>query len=256
MKKLLRQISTGALVLAVSYSFGQINVAFDNTPTTINDDGTLDNPIIITLSNIPNGTYNVGTATGVTINSRVYDAGTTISGGGHVASYSAATDFNLDETDPDIDTATLKTVTTLNTPSSGFFTRVYTIKKYPALTGSITSADIGIRFVGATGAGLTFVQTKETGGNANNATFRLNTNLSVQSLSARDFNISKSIYPNPVISELTISKDIKSRTYKVTNLLGNVVKEVAANGRLNVSELSSGIYVLVTDAGVAKFVKK
>ena len=55
---------------------------------------------------------------------------------------------------------------------------------------------------------------------------------------------------------MTISKEVITETYKVVNLLGSTVKEVNAIGKLDVSDLTTGIYILVTDAGVAKFVKK
>ncbi|MEC3906566.1 hypothetical protein VOI54_06020 [Tamlana sp. 2201CG12-4] len=199
MKTLLRNTVLLTLFIASTTVNAQINVTFDPTPTTIYSDGTLENPIIITLSNVP-----YGYASSVSINTRVYNSGTSVSGGGHVTSLSIS-DFNLDEAFADVDTGTIKTETTLNTPSANFFTRVYTIKKYPAGTiNTISSADIAIRFVGAFSASpaLTFVQTPESGGSANNASFKLNTGLTVSSsLSSKDFSsIASKIYPNPVTS--------------------------------------------------------
>lgn len=76
-------------------------------------------------------------------------------------------------------------------------------------------------------------------------------------LSTKDVsNISGSIFPNPVSSTLIISNSIETKTYKVVNLLGKTVKDVEATGSLDVSDLSAGIYILKTDAGIAKFVKK
>lgn len=49
MKKLLKQITILAIVLIATNAFGQTNIRFDETPTTINDDATLDNPIITTF---------------------------------------------------------------------------------------------------------------------------------------------------------------------------------------------------------------
>lgn len=250
MKKITQNTLFLMLAFASTFINAQIDVTFDNTATTISHNGELNAPVIVTISNIPNGT-----AASTTINSRIYTAGSAVSGGGHVSNFSNS-DFNLDENFADIDNGTLKTETTLNSPSAGHFTRVYTIKKYPAGDiSTITSADVAIRFVGA--SSLTFVQTKETGGNANNASFRLNTNLTVATtLSSKNFNlISKSIYPNPVRDVLTINSGIKTERYKVVNLLGKTVKNEKATGTINVSDLSNGMYLLVTDAGSAKFVK-
>lgn len=69
-------------------------------------------------------------------------------------------------------------------------------------------------------------------------------------------NISSSIYPNPVNSTLNINSDINTKTYKVINMLGATVKNVSATGTLDVSDLPAGIYVLITDAGIAKFIKQ
>ncbi len=76
--------------------------------------------------------------------------------------------------------------------------------------------------------------------------------LSVAEFSKED--ISSSMYPNPVSSELTIG--VETETYKVINLGGATVLEAAGTGVLNVSSLTNGIYFLVTDAGTAKFVKQ
>ena len=75
-------------------------------------------------------------------------------------------------------------------------------------------------------------------------------------LSINKFNISKSISPNPVSSVLNISTSLNTKTYKVVNMLGKTVLDVNATGSLDVSNLSQGLYFLVTDAGIAKFVKK
>ncbi|WP_442809378.1 T9SS type A sorting domain-containing protein [Tamlana sp. 2201CG12-4] len=53
-----------------------------------------------------------------------------------------------------------------------------------------------------------------------------------------------------------MSKDLATDSYKVISILGNTVKEVKATGSLDVSDLSKGIYFLITDSGIAKFVKK
>lgn len=64
-----------------------------------------------------------------------------------------------------------------------------------------------------------------------------------------------SVYPSPATSTLTINPSVVTKTYKVANLTGSIVLEANATGSLDVSKLTSGLYFLITDAGVAKFVK-
>ncbi|OEK08416.1 hypothetical protein A8C32_02920 [Flavivirga aquatica] len=77
-------------------------------------------------------------------------------------------------------------------------------------------------------------------------------------LEINDFNKNTiiSIFPNPSSGIITINSSITTDTYKIVNILGNIVKEVKAEGKLNISDLTNGIYFLVTDKGMAKFVKK
>ncbi len=62
--------------------------------------------------------------------------------------------------------------------------------------------------------------------------------------------------PNPVIDTIEISSTIITKTYKVVSLSGALIKEVAAEGSLDVSDLTKGVYFLVTDAGVGKIIKQ
>ena len=64
-----------------------------------------------------------------------------------------------------------------------------------------------------------------------------------------------SVYPSPAASTLTVNPSVVTKTYKVANLTGSIVLEANATGSLDVSNLTSGVYFLITDAGVAKFVK-
>ena len=78
-------------------------------------------------------------------------------------------------------------------------------------------------------------------------------------LSVSDFNktsITSNVSPNPVSSILNVSLDVITKKYKVVNLAGVTVLETEATGSVDVSGLSSGVYLLVTDAGIAKFIKK
>ncbi len=78
-------------------------------------------------------------------------------------------------------------------------------------------------------------------------------------LSVSDFNdasINGLFGPNPAIDTIEISSNIITKTYKVVSLSGATIKEVTAKGSLDISDLTKGIYFLVTDTGIAKFVKQ
>lgn len=62
--------------------------------------------------------------------------------------------------------------------------------------------------------------------------------------------------PNPATDTITFTPTLKTTTYSVADLSGATIKTVEATGTLDVSDLPSGIYFLITDAGVAKFQKK
>ncbi|WP_010181885.1 T9SS type A sorting domain-containing protein [Aquimarina agarilytica] len=76
-------------------------------------------------------------------------------------------------------------------------------------------------------------------------------------LSTSEFsgNINGSFGPNPASDMITIDSNIQTETYSVADLSGATVKTVKAEGTLDVSDLPSGIYFLITDVGVAKFEK-
>lgn len=79
------------------------------------------------------------------------------------------------------------------------------------------------------------------------------------SLSINDFNkasIASNVSPNPVSSILNIGSDVVTKKYKVVNLAGATVLETTATGSIDVSGLANGVYLLVTDAGIAKFIKE
>ena len=245
---------TLSLVFSVTtFSFGQIGVSLVSKPTVMNSDGTLDAPLVFTLTNIPDG------LTTNTMNSRVYDnTVTTVNGGGHITG-NIGTAPDLNDATPDVDNSNIKIETTLDTPDSGHFTRTYTIKKYGVPTAFPSTVCLAVRFPSF--GSLTFnaispVTGPESGGTSTNASFRLASGINFNVLSTNKFNISESIYPNPVSSVLNVSESLNTKTYKVVDMLGKTVLDVKATGSLNVSNLTQGLYFLVTDAGIAKFVKK
>ena len=78
-------------------------------------------------------------------------------------------------------------------------------------------------------------------------------------LGVKDFNkasIAANVSPNPVSSILNIGGDVVTKKYRVVNLAGTTVIETAATGSIDVSNLANGVYFLVTDAGIAKFIKE
>ncbi|WP_303317038.1 T9SS type A sorting domain-containing protein [Flavivirga abyssicola] len=262
MKKLLKNIFILVAIFG-AYTFSnaqKINVAVTSGPTEIQTDGIMNAPMVITVSNIPMGLDGNGN---VAINSRVYIDGNDLLAGNHLAHFAGA-DFTFFDTTADVDTATLKTETTLNSPNTGFFTRVYTIKQYSAITATVGDIlDFSLRVINhdSPTPELAFDPAQETGGQANRAILRISQDVEVVSqitLSTSDVadNISDKIYPNPVSTVMTISKNVKTKTYKVVNIVGSTVKEVEASGSMDVSDLSGGVYFLVTDSGIAKFVKK
>lgn len=237
-----------------------INITFDPTPNSISTNTELPNPIKFTVANIPNNST-------VNLNVRIYPEGENITKGGHIAQSIGALDVNSNTSD--IDNPNIKFVTQIDTPKSGHITRTYTIKNVgirgTSIINNMENYTAALRFVngGVSGAvPLAFSSVlgeQMTAGNSKNAVFKLNTLVADNTLGIRDFftdDISKNVYPNPTTTTLYIN-NIETTSYKVVNLLGQIVKEVPynKNGELNVSDLLSGVYFLLTDKGIAKFVK-
>jgi CubicO group peptidase (beta-lactamase class C family) len=64
------------------------------------------------------------------------------------------------------------------------------------------------------------------------------------------------IYPNPVINEINLF-DMNGINYTIYNCLGVLVKAgESSNGKIIVSDLSSGIYFLRLDNSISKFIKE
>ncbi|MDR1113268.1 MAG: T9SS type A sorting domain-containing protein, partial [Bacteroidales bacterium] len=68
------------------------------------------------------------------------------------------------------------------------------------------------------------------------------------------------IYPNPITETLIIQTDVAVERVEIYNALGQLVQSESNNKRVNVSQLSTGLYTVkvTTDAGVKvqKIVKK
>ncbi|WP_222982850.1 S8 family serine peptidase [Flagellimonas meishanensis] len=69
-----------------------------------------------------------------------------------------------------------------------------------------------------------------------------------------------SVYPNPAVEQLTVHAELsKDAEYCIVTTSGNIIKKGGLNGSINVSSLSSGLYVLVVQdyAGIksTKFYK-
>lgn len=250
MKKLLKaKIFATALVCYAVTSYSQNpTVTFDNVPAGVeltNHTLSSSDQLIFTIDNIPDDN------TTITANLRVYIAGSTANG-----SKKMQRTFNVNATSSSSD-SNYSFVESAGT-NANTIKRVYT---WPLLIPNTSGSGIGGDYV--LDEEYDILVRLVNGAPSPDDT---NTNTIVpavtmkgvadNTLGFKNFNISKSIYPNPVSSELKISNDVETKTYKVANLLGKVVKEVKANGSLNVSDLSSGIYVLITDSGIAKFVKE
>ena len=80
----------------------------------------------------------------------------------------------------------------------------------------------------------------------------------IASLSSASFNAEKltSFYPNPAKDQVNFGSDVVTKTYKVINMTGSVVKDVVATGTLDVSDLPKGTYIIATDTGSGKLIKE
>ncbi|MGY6648876.1 T9SS type A sorting domain-containing protein [Wenyingzhuangia sp. IMCC45574] len=67
--------------------------------------------------------------------------------------------------------------------------------------------------------------------------------------------LSGAVSPNPVEDILTVNVE-GAETYKLVNTVGQTVLEQKATGSINVSGLTSGLYILVTEKGTAKVIVK
>ncbi len=249
-------------------NINSIKVNSNLTPTSIDFNGNTTNPISFTVSNIPNNTA-------VGLRARVYPSGEDITQGAFVAQFTGAPlDINSNTTDFNVTAG--NSVTTLNTPINGLISRTYTINNFTLRNGSSINDNetyvVAIRFVDAGSTGINQLEFATSSsiqpvvggaGNAKNATFELNTLVvdnAVLSNTNFKFNTNNTnsiyLYPNPVNSTLNIGGIIELNEYKIVNLSGKTVKR--GNSQLKqivVSDLTTGIYFLITPNGVAKFIK-
>ncbi len=68
-------------------------------------------------------------------------------------------------------------------------------------------------------------------------------------------NNSISVFPNPSADYITLENIAPNSTIQILSLSGSIVKEVRAENRINVRDLSSGVYVIKVGEKVQKFVK-
>lgn len=77
--------------------------------------------------------------------------------------------------------------------------------------------------------------------------------------SVSDFSRDKDLvlYPNPVKDIINIKGDKTPSSYKITNMMGKVIKQNAFENSINISSLSSGLYFLIYDNKTyTKFIKQ
>ena len=77
--------------------------------------------------------------------------------------------------------------------------------------------------------------------------------------SVEDFSKEKDLvlFPNPVKDVINIKGNKTPTSYKITNMLGRVVKQDAFENSINISSLSSGLYFLIyDDKTYSKFIKQ
>lgn len=65
------------------------------------------------------------------------------------------------------------------------------------------------------------------------------------------------VYPNPAVNELTINnKDYTGKNFMIYSILGEVVNEGIFNGKIDVSNLTAGSYMIYIDNKMIRFMKK
>ncbi|GEM_PF-4239373 len=247
MKKLLKKITFALAFVAICHTTNAqttgITVTFANVPTEVEIDGDLDPSDLLrfTVNNIPNNNL------ALTANFRYFSASQ--------ARHAQITfDIFGDQSGPK--NAILQDGADADN-MDGTFNRTFVAAKVPPRAGTApeyTLADVfsaRVRIVGGpSGVEDNDAEAGNTSGNLTSTVVA-----DGELLSVKRFNISSKIYPNPVSTTLYIDSALETKSYKVVNLLGKEVKVAEAKGSLDVSSLSSGIYVLVTDEGMAKFVK-
>lgn len=88
-------------------------------------------------------------------------------------------------------------------------------------------------------------------------TFSQNANSAIENVGAAAFDLS--VFPNPVVNELNLRglrENAKAQIFTVGGALVMEAELTPENGRVDVSGLSAGIYVLQVNKTTVKFVKK
>ena len=62
--------------------------------------------------------------------------------------------------------------------------------------------------------------------------------------------------PNPTTGIVNFGSAIHTKTYSVYGNTGQLIREVPATGRLDISDLASGLYFVATEQGMAKVIKE
>ncbi len=256
MKQLLKLLTLTIALGTINFSSGQMTVSISGA-NQLSEDGFFMNngvaaDLIIVVDNIPDP---LSSYTNSQIR-LIEDGSANITGAGLATNFF----FSIDPAEADVSgDPHLNFITT----GSGNKTRTFNITSLnQSLSGLLSGADKDVdlvaRFVmtDASGTAFTGYDALTNGDNRYGFVHDITIRQGITLSNSKFDNISKGIYPNPVTTELTISNSIKTNSYEVVNMLGKTVKEVKATGRMDVSDLTSGIYLLVTDSGVAKFVKK
>lgn len=287
MKKLLKN---SMFLLALSLAFvanAQVGFTYVTKPAQFRPTGELSEPLVMKLTNVPLTATNA-----VNFRLMLYPNGPALTNNN--ISWTNATARMLFEFgligDADVDNTYYSTVKTLNSDGTTF-NKTFTIKNFAYDYNSSTTSGTGggivdgsyycpnFRIVqgGSTGTAPLTVDAETDAQSPDaytahwvfsyyppeqNETYGIYPNMLANSslaiLSAKEFeNIASSIYPNPVKSTLYIKNSIESKTYKIFNVLGKTVFETNATAKsIDVSGLPSGLYILKTDSGFAKFIKQ
>ena len=64
-----------------------------------------------------------------------------------------------------------------------------------------------------------------------------------------------SVFPNPTTDYITLKNIAPNSTIQILSLSGSVVKEVSTDNRIDVRDLSAGVYMIKVGEKVQKFVK-
>ncbi|MGY6648638.1 T9SS type A sorting domain-containing protein [Wenyingzhuangia sp. IMCC45574] len=151
-KKLLKNVVLGATILTTSFLNAQ-TVTITPATTNILTSGELQDPIVVTIDNIPDGTDNTKITS---IAMRLFNDGDLLTSGDQQAS--SAETKNYIEKDVDNTSSTVyNTETQTATLGAGYYKKVITYYSYNNVTGTLTLGNdmtAAIRFVTSNSTGL------------------------------------------------------------------------------------------------------